>query len=249
MESLISLKGKKILVTGASSGIGRQTAITLSEAGAKVILTARRNEQLRETMGMLTGNGHVYYPFDLCDLDGIEKFLHKVVEENGLMQGLAFCAGISDLRTYNMVSPAIMQRMMTTNFFSFYELVRQFAKKKYSDNGAKIVVISSAASIRPGKGQGAYAASKAAIDASILVLAQELIPRQININCVRPGFVDSPMTQDITEEIKKNILDKQPLGYVPGIDVAIMVAYLLSPAANMITGRGFDIEGGRFCRE
>lgn len=244
MKNLIDLTGKTILITGASSGIGRQTAITLSEAGAKVILTARREGQLQETLDMLDGEEHAYYPFDLCDLENIGQFLQKIAEEHGKMQGLAFCAGITEVRPCKLTTPEVLQHVMTTNFYSFFEMACQFARKKYSDDGAKIVVVSSAASIRPSKGQSAYAASKGAIDASVRVLAQELMGRHININCVRPGTVESPMTQSLSEDSLAHSLEVQPLGIISAKDVAAMIAYLLSPAADMITGRGFDIEGG-----
>ena len=246
MKHLVDLTGKLILVTGASSGIGRQTAITLSEAGARVILTARREKQLQETLEMLCGEGHAYWPFDLCDLENIGQLLGKIVEQHGRMQGLAFCAGIAEVRPCKMTTPDILQHVMKTNFYSFFELVSQFTKKKYSDDEAKIVVLSSAASVRPGRGQSAYAASKGAIDASVRVLAKELMARHININCIRPGAVDSPMTQSGSEDSLAHSLKIQPLGLVPAKDVAIMAAYLLSPAADMITGRGFDIEGGLY---
>lgn len=246
MRNLIDLTEKTILVTGASSGIGRQTAITLSETGAKVILTARNEDRLNETLGMLYGGGHACYPFDLCDLDNMEQLLKEIVGKHGRMQGLAFCAGITEIRSCKMTTPEIMLKVMTTNFFSFFELVRQFAKKKYSNDGAKIVAVSSAASVRPGRGQSAYAASKGAIDASVRVLAQELMARHININYIRPGTVDSPMTQNSPEESLEHILGTQPLGLVSAKDVATMIAYLLCPAVDMITGRGFDIDGGLY---
>lgn len=244
MKNLIDLTGKTILVTGASSGIGRQTAITLSEVGAKVILTARSEGRLQETLGMLYGEGHAYYPFDLCNLEDVEQLLREITKQHGRMQGLAFCAGITEVRPCKMTTPEILQHVMKTNFYSFFETVCQFAKKKCSEDGAKIVVLSSAASIRPSKGQSAYAASKGAIDAAVRVLAQEFLSRRININCIRPGTVDSPMTQRLSEDSLVHSLEVQPLGIISAKDVAAMIAYLLSPAADMITGRGFDIEGG-----
>lgn len=243
---MIDLTGKTILVTGASSGIGRQAAVTLSEVGAKVILTARREEQLKETLRMMSGEGHAYYTFDLCELEGIGQLLQEITAEHGRMQGLAFCAGIAELRPCRMTAPEVLHHVMKTNFYTFFETASQFAKKKYSEDGAKIAVISSAASVRPGKGQGAYAASKGAIDASVRVLAQELMPRHININCVRPGTVDSPMTRNSSEDSLVRALAVQPLGIIPAEDVTVMMAYLLSPAADMITGRSFDIEGGLY---
>ena len=249
MRNFIDLTGKTILVTGASSGIGRQTAITLSQAGAKVILTARREDQLKETQRQLSGEGHAYYPYDICDLKNMERFLQTIVEQHGRFQGLSFCAGISEVRPFKLTTPETMLNMMTTNFFSFFELTRQFSKKRYSDDGAKIVVISSAASIRPGKGQSAYAPSKAALDASVLVLAQELLSRHINVNSISPGMVNSPLVQELREDLRESAVSIQPLGLIPTEDVAVLNAYLLSSAADMITGRRFDIDGGRLCYE
>lgn len=249
MKNLIDLTGKTILVTGASSGIGRQTAITLSEVGAKVILTARREEQMKETLALLAGDEHGIVAFNLKRIDEMEQFMHAVVERHGLLHGLVFSAGIVGTRPYKISTPAVMRELMEVNFFAFYETVRQFAKKKYSHEGAKIVAVSSASSVRPGKGQAAYAASKAAMDASILVLAQELMTRHININSVRPGWVRTPLTDDYEIDKEKYDIRMQPLGIVEAEDVSIMIAYLLSTSAQMITGRSFDIEGGRFCRE
>lgn len=130
MKNLIDLTGKMILVTGASSGIGRQAAITLSEAGAKVILTARREEQLKETLAMMYGEGHVYYPFDLCDLENIEQLLQKIVEQQGRMQGLAFCAGITEVRPCKMTTPEVLQNVMKTNFFFFFRNGSSVYEKK-----------------------------------------------------------------------------------------------------------------------
>lgn len=250
MKNLIDLTGQKILVTGASSGIGRQTAITLSEVGAQIILVARREEELQKTLKMLSGEGHSYYVFDLNDLEQIEGLMGRIANEQGLLQGLAFCAGIDSIRPYKATTPDIMYRIMKLNFFSFYEMVRQFAKKKISEDGSKITVVSSVASVKPDKGQAAYAASKAAIDTAIITLSKELMPRHININSVRPAFVRTPLTQEhIAEngELKDNgkyHINMQPLGLIKAEDVAVLMAYLLSPAARMITGQGFDIDGG-----
>ena len=244
MKSLIDLTGKTILVTGASSGIGRQTAITLSEVGAKIILTARREKELQETLGLLSGAGHLYYSFDLNELEKIESLMNQIAGEQGLLQGLAYCAGIDSTRPYKAMTPETIHRIMKINFYAFYEMVRQFAKKKISEDGAKIVAVSSVASEKPDKGQAAYAASKAAMDASIIALSKELMPRHININSVRPGFVRTPLSEEHTTDHDKYHIHMQPLGLAEPEDVAVLIAYLLSPAANMITGRGVDIDGG-----
>lgn len=119
MRNLIDLSGKTILVTGASSGIGRNTAVILSEVGANVILTGRNEERLKETMEMMSGSEHAYYPYDLCNLSDMEQFVKMIVERHGKLQGLAACAGIANVRPYKLISPEIMQKVMTTNFFLF----------------------------------------------------------------------------------------------------------------------------------
>ncbi len=244
MKNLISLTNKTVLVTGASSGIGRQTAITLSEVGARVIATARNEERLKETISMLSGTGHSYYSYELDNIEGIENFLNDIVSKEDLLDGLAYCAGIDATRPYKSLNPSVVENVMKINFFAFYEMARQFAKKKISRDGSKIVVISSIASEKPDKGQAAYAASKAAIDASIKCLAKELMPRQININSVRPAFVKTPLSHELTTDSDKYHINMQPLGLIDPTDVAIMVAYLMSDATRMITGRALDIDGG-----
>ena len=105
------------------------------------------------------------------------------------------------------------------------------------------------ASVRPGKGQAAYAASKAALDASVIVYAQELLKRGIGINCIRPGWVLTPMTSDYSEDNPKYNPDMQPMGIIDPGDVGYLAAYLISERAKMITGRFYEIDGGRLSRE
>ncbi len=241
--------GKKILIAGASSGIGRQTAIFLSKCGAEIILMARRQDKLEETLSLLDGKNHKIVSFDLTNVENIDSIMESVSNNYGKLNGMVCTAGIAEVRPFKICSPSDMERIMKINFFSFYEMVRTFAKKRNSEDGSRIVAISSAAAIRPGKGQAAYAASKAAMDASILVLAQELLNRNININSIRPGWVKSPLTSDYAEDNPKYDHTIQPQGIIDSEDVASMAAFLLSENAKKITGRSFDIDGGRLCRE
>ena len=249
MKECFDLSGKTILVTGASSGIGRQEAICLSECGAKVIMVARREKELLETMERMQGTEHAYYCVDLNELDEIGKVMKEITGEHGKLHGMAYCAGVASLRPYHVADPKSVIDVMKINFFAYYEMTRQFVKKSNSVEGAKIVVVSSLASKRPGKGQGAYAASKGAIESANLVLAQELIPRHINVNSVCPGRVETPMTANLSEEDKEHALSRQPLGIISPSDISYLITYLLSPAADMITGRSFDIDGGGLSNE
>lgn len=244
METMFDFSGKTILITGASSGIGRQVAISLSELGAKTILIARREEQLKETLGMLSGEGHICKPFDLAELDKIEALVSEIVAETGKLDGMAFCAGIAPTSPAKITTPKIMMETMQINFFSFFEMTRLFIKKKNSVDGAKIAVISSQASIKPGRGQSAYCASKGAIDSVIKCIAKEVLPRKICINSVQPCAVDTPMTNKFREETDSFIMQNQPLGIINPSEVANMMVYLLSSMADRITGTAINIDGG-----
>ncbi len=246
MENIFDFSGKTILITGASSGIGRQAAITLSGMGAKTVLVARREEQLKETLAMLSGEGHIYRPFDLTDLDNIDTLVSGIVSETGKLNGLVCCAGIAPTIPVKSTTPKTMQETMQINFFSFYEIARQFIKKKNSADGSKIVAISSMASIYPEKGQSAYSASKAAIDAAVKCMAKELLPRKICINSIRPSFVDTPMADLFCSNIEdgESRINALPLGIIKADEISSMISYLLSPAADRITGTSFNINGG-----
>lgn len=249
MNNIMDLSGKKVIVFGASQGIGRQTAVIFSQLGARLVLVSRRKEKLEETLSMLYGKGHTFYTYDLENTEGIESMLTEITKNGEKFQGLVYSVGVAPTRPYKNNTPDVMKNIMNINFFSFYEVVRQFAKKSFSDDGARIVAVSSAASVRPGKGQAAYAASKAALDASILVYAQELMKRRIGINCIRPGWVLTPMTSDYSVDNPKYNLEMQPMGIIGAEDVGNLAAYLMSDSAKMITGRFFEIDGGRLSRE
>lgn len=246
MDNFFDFSNKTILITGASSGIGRQAAITLSQMGARTVLIARREEQLKETLSMLSGEGHIYKVFDLTELDNIEALVSDIVSETGKLDGLAFCAGIAPTIPGKVTTPKVMQEVMQINFYSFFEMTRHFSKKKNSVDGSKIVVISSASSVRPGRGQSAYCASKAAIEATVRCLAKEYLPRKICINSIRPAFVDTPLTVKYCAEVEEGsaVSQAQPLGLISPEDIAVMIAHLLSPSARKITGKSFDIDSG-----
>ncbi len=242
-KQFIDLTGQTVLVMGASSGIGRQSAILLSELGARCVLVARREKELKEAVASLSGDGHLYVPADLSELENIKYLLEKIRNLAGRLQGLIYCAGIGPIRPYSISDPQFMREVMEINFFAFYETVRQFVKRKNSEDGAKIVAISSFAGARPEKGQAAYGASKAAMDAAIFCLAQELMPRHISVNGVRPAIVDTDMAKNSKDG--KDGLAKQPLGVIEPEEIAKLIGYLVSPLANKITGRLFDIDAGR----
>lgn len=251
MKNLIDLSGKTIVVAGASSGIGKQTAITLSQVGAKLALVARREEQLREVLAQLDGDGHGYYCFDLSCLDGIEKLVRQIVENQGPLDGFVYSAGIAQTTPLKLAGPEKVRNMFNVNLFPFFEMTRQICKKGRYREGLRIVGVSSIASVRGNKAQEMYAMTKAAMDAAVRCLAQELAEKGICLNTVAPSMIATEMYQkhltDFGEDSDaiRDMLKRQYLGVGEPEDVANAIAFLISPAAKFITGVMLPVDGGR----
>lgn len=250
MINPMDLTGKLILVTGASSGIGKETAILLSKLGARVILVARSEEKLNEAYSLLEGEGHTWYSLDLKQIEQIEVFIKKIVEENGRLDGFVHSAGISDTRPLKLLIPFKLHDLMSINFYSFIEIIRNISKKNHHNKRLSIIAISSISSIQGNQAKTAYSASKAAIDASIRCMAKELAPQKIRLNSVMPGLImtdmfEKFMDRGLDSDDAKNILLRQYMGLGETIDVANMIAYLLSDTAKFITGSSISLDGGR----
>ncbi|MCK9471880.1 MAG: SDR family oxidoreductase [Bacilli bacterium] len=249
MINPMSLQGKIVLVTGASAGIGKATAIQLSKLGAKLILVARNRERLEETLNSLEGKDHAFYSFDLSHISSIEEFAKNVTKNHGSLSGLVHSAGISKARPLTLLKNINLNEIMTINFYSFIEIVRCFSKKKSFCDGGSIVAVSSISSIKGYKSKTAYNASKAALDSSIRCIAGELANKRIRINSVMPGWVATEMLErfsDRTAGIQEgeDTVSKQFLGLVEPIEVANLIAFLLSDATKTITGTSVLIDGG-----
>ncbi len=249
MKSVIDLSGKTILVTGASSGMGAQTAILCSQLGAKVVLVARREDKLQEVLGKLEGEGHMYYSFDLGNVDGIEDFIKQVITETGPLDGFVHSAGISSTRPLKMIKPNILREVMEINFNSFVEITRCITKRKCFNPGLSIVGISSISSTLGNQTKTAYCASKAAMDAVVRCFAKELAPNGVRANTVCPGMIDTAIYEKFKDNAgdsydAKMRMDRQYLGLGKPIDVANMIVFLLSDASRLITGANIGVDGG-----
>lgn len=248
MKKIIDLSEKRILVTGASNGIGAQVCRLISSLGAKVIMVARQEIKMKEIMQHLTGTGHAYYAFDLTEIESIEDLLKKIVKENGKLDGIVHCAGKSFTRPLKQVKFSLLHETMLINFYAFFELVRVYSSKKINNGLGSVVVMSSSAAVRGDKAMSGYAASKAAIEGAIKPLAKELSDKNIRINAVRAGMIRTAMFDSFSEKYDesaiKALLDKQYLGIIETEDVADAIAYLLSDAAKFITGTSLVIDGG-----
>lgn len=251
MERLVDLSGKRIVVMGASSGIGKRTAVMLSDLGAELVLVARREDKLKETLELCAGEGHRIYPADVSDLGAIERLFKTICTEQGKLDGLVFSVGMTGSMPLSMLKPEKLQTLFTVNFFSFIESVRQATKKGRFNEGMRIVAVSSVSSKCGDKAHTAYAASKAAMDGAIRCLANELADRGIGINSVAPSMTATEMyysdylaKNGADSEANKKILQRQYLGVAETADVAGAIAFLLSPASRFITGITLPVDGG-----
>lgn len=244
----MDLSGKKVLVTGGSSGIGRATCIQLSRLGAQVIMIARNEQRLNQTLEQMEGDNHLLFKYDLNEISGIESFMKKLISETGALDGLAHCAGIGPMRPLNMTTHKFINDIFTVNVFSFIELSRIFAKKGNFNPNSSIVVMSSTASFLGDKTKIAYSASKGALNSAIKSMAIELADKKIRVNTVCASFVETELLEEYTilagEEAKIKILEKQYAGFLTGESVANSIAFLLSRASEYITGTDFIIDAG-----
>lgn len=243
MYNPYSLEGKTILVTGASSGIGRATAIECSKTGARVVITARNEERLKETFDLLDGVGHQMICFDLSESDKLDDFVAQLPT----IQGFVSNAGINKMAPITFIKEDDLAEVFQVNTFSPFLLLKLLAKKKKLEKESSVVFTSSLSGIGAvGTGNGVYAASKGAVSMFIKVAALELAVKKIRVNAVCPGMVQTQMIQEgaVSEELEKGLTD-YPLGrYGEPRDVAFAIIYLLSGASSWVTGTNMVIDGG-----
>jgi len=245
MYNPYSLEGKTVLVTGASSGIGQATAIECSKMGARVIITGRNEQRLAETLALLEGEGHSQIIADLT----VPEDLEKVVANTGKIDGLVLCAGKPQTRPIPFCTRDDFNSVFEINFFSSVELMRLLLKKKNIGKGGSIVFVSSIGGTRSyGVGNGVYAASKSALDAIMKTTAKEMGIKNIRVNSVNPGMVDTKLIHggSISEEQLQADQKTYPLQrYGQAREIALGIVYLLSEASSWVTGHRLVIDGGK----
>ena len=245
----LALHGLPVLVTGASSGIGRETAILLSELGARVVLAGRDQQRLEETRSRLRGEGHALEAFDLAEsLDALPAWIKGIAGRMGPLHGLVHCAGVFQFLPLQMCTAPRLEAMFRVNVMSAILLVKGFRQQGCAAPGGSVVLMSSAAGIAGQPGISVYSASKAALIGFMRSAALELAPQKLRINCVAPGVVESEMSvrsrEALTPEQFQAIEERHPLGLGTTRDVACAAAYLLAKTGRWITGTTLILDGG-----
>ena len=234
----------RILVTGASSGIGRAIAIRLAAEEHALILHGRDKERLEETQSLLAGGMHLSWEYDLKNVEEIENSLGSLLGRGQIaLSGIVHCAGIVDARPFRLFRPAEVASLMNVNFAAALEITRVASLKKYCGTALRSVVfISSIAAARSPRGFGPYAASKAALEAMVRSLALEYAP-SIRFNFIRPGPIATPGNLQL-RQVGSATTVLPPLGEGEPDNIAAAVSFLLSDSCWM-TGQGITVDGGQ----
>lgn len=249
-----TLDRKSIIITGASSGIGRQCAVSCSRSGGRIILMGRNMERLKDTLRLMERKeDHVIISIDLTDFEKVEYIVRELVDKEGKIDGLVNCAGVSATLPLNMVRPDKLNDFFRTNVQSAINLTRIVTRQShFSEAGGSIIFISSVMAEVGESGKSMYSMTKGALTAGSRSLAIELAPRKIRINCISPGVVETPMSKNAvysqTEESMNKIKELHPLGLGHPEDIAYACIYLLSDASRWITGTNLIADGGYTAR-
>jgi len=252
LNNQFSLENKNIIITGASSGIGRQCAISCSQIGANIILVDINKEGMDKTLSLMQTANHVCFHKDITKHDTIETLIKIATSKLGKINGFVHSAGIEKTLPLKMMKPEIYRELFDVNVISGYEIAKIISNKKYSNSGASFVFIASIMGILGQSGKVGYCSSKSALIGGMKAMALELANKNIRVNCISPAIVETEMTKKLFENIpidsKKEIIKMHPLGFGKPEDVANACVYLLSDASKWITGSNLIVDGGYSAR-
>ena len=236
-----------ILLTGATSGIGLETLKKLLEEKNKVFAVARDFSKISNLLSIYQGS-IVPIIFDFKETDSIEKIFSEINLTDEKLDALIHCAGVEETIPLSLYSPAKIKNIYDINVFAGIELLRHFTKKKYSNDGASVVFISSVMGVLGQPGKIGYCSTKSAVLGIVKASALEFAKRKIRVNAVLPGVVNTPMTQNLFSQISAENIEEikamHPLGIGEVSDVVPTIEFLISANSRWITGQNFIIDGG-----
>ena len=239
-----SLEGKTILVTGASSGIGQQTAIECSKMGARLVITGRDESRLQATFDLLKGNDNLQFIAELTSPEDVNNLVSSMPE----LDGVVLCAGTGITKPFQFSTRDQYDKVFNVNYFAPVELLRLLVKKKLIKKDSSVVFVSSIGGVRSfNPGNGVYGASKAALNSTMKFCALELAAKKIRVNSVNPGMVNTKLIKagTISEDQLQANMQRYPLKrYGEPEEIAWGIVYLLSNASAWITGHSLVIDGG-----
>jgi len=244
------LSGKSILITGASSGIGRACAIACSAGGARLTLLGRDQERLLETLSSCQKpDDHTTKSVELSESDKIEQVVKEAAERSGGFDGVIHAAGISQTKSLTSMKQSEIELFLNVNVLASFLLIKSAtSRQNFRSSGGSVVVISSVMANVGAKGKSLYSLTKGALTSTTRSLAVELAPRAIRVNTVSPGVVETPMSDQASYSLdpkwRQAVEKLHPLGIGKAEDVANTCVFLVSDLARWITGADIVVDGG-----
>lgn len=240
--------GRHILVTGASSGLGRQAALQLSQCGARLALIGRSTERLAEAASELAGTGHTTHSVDMSDAEVSADAIQAIAKENGTLSGIFHSAGTALILPARVTKNRHLDDVFAAGVRGAFGVARAASKRGVVEDGGSLVFMSSVSAIRGRPGMTAYSAAKAAVDGMVRVLAGEMNERRIRVNSIIAGAVETTMHMDfvnsVNDELVRNYEALHLLGFGRPEDIGNAAMFLLSDASRWITGTNMVVDGG-----
>ena len=236
---------KTVLITGSSRGIGRETAIYLAKNGFDIVLHCNKNkEKAIEVQKIIeeTGRNARILQFDVSNREQTKEILLKDIEENGIYYGVVVNAGITADNSFPAMEDDEWDRVINTNLNGFYNTMRPIILQMIQNRKGRIVALSSVSGLTGNRGQINYSASKAGIIGAVKTLSREVAKRNITVNCVAPGVIESDMTSEVPFDLIKESIPMRRMGTAK--EVASAINYLFSEDASYITGQVISVNGG-----
>lgn len=243
------LKDKTILVTGASSGIGRATAQVFSAQGARVIAIGRSKTRLAQTVEALHGDSHISFECELAEPNSVERMFNEVCAAVGELDAVVHCAGIQKTLPLQALKETDFDQIFDTNVKSAQFIAKSYRKKnRYNSQGSSLIYLSSVAAVCGEPAISTYSASKAALQGLTKSIASELARNNIRVNCIAPGVVKTEMAEQLFSQLTTDqyevIKNKHMIGLGTPEDVANAALYLASELSRWVTGTTLYVDGG-----